>query len=622
MVLQSLVKYYEILSEDDKADIPKQGYCKANVSYALVISTDGELVDVMPMKVPDSKGKKLVPQPMEVPEKRRNSSDIKSSFLCDTADYILGIAKNTTEKGKRNAQKAFEDCKVLHKKILSDIQCEEARAIINFFDNWLPNHAIKFSELSNLKDEKLVFKLDGKLSFVHDNILIRKSWTEYYLKNTDTISDSLCLVSGIKGNISRIHPKISGIGGTNPALVSFDKDSNAFCSYGKDGKQGENAPVSSYCCFAYGVALNYLISSGRNKVLLGFSKPNKKENSENDYSYKYLKAMQGTTTLLFWSEAKRKRETIEYITECLFKGEFNENCDSYEHFEAEVKELLQKIKYGKKVNYEQLTEWKCPFYILGLYPSQGRAVITLFLRSSFNEILKNMAQYYEDFSIESDENESLSITKLLAQTSNPKSNKEHCANLNIECSFMRSVLTGQPYPAALFNSVMLRIRAEKDINYCKAAIIKAYLLRSSSDNKYKEVLTVSLNTISDNRAYVLGRLFAALEQAQKNASTSSLNTTIKDKYFTAACANPAIAFPVLLRLSSHHIAKAGHGWRDDERIGEIMQLLDVENKPFPKSLSLEEQGVFVLGYYHQKNKIISEIKEAAEAKKIKKQEEE
>ena len=83
---------------------------------------------------------------------------------------------------------------------------------------------------------------------------------------------------------------------------------------------------------------------------------------------------------------------------------------------------------------------------------------------------------------------------------------------------LRSILSGSPYPAALFNSVMTRIRAEKNINYVKAAIIKAYLLKAKNNanyDKYKEVLTMSLNTKSDYIPYVLGRLFAVLEKTQR-----------------------------------------------------------------------------------------------------------
>ena len=113
---------------------------------------------------------------------------------------------------------------------------------------------------------------------------------------------------------------------------------------------------------------------------------------------------------------------------------------------------------------------------------------------------------------------------------------------------------------------------------------------------------MSLNPQSTNQAYLLGRLFAVLEKAQEDAaSPNKLNATIKDRYFTAASANPASTFPVLLKLAQHYISKSEWGRISEIRIGEIMELLDIDDTPFPKRLSLDEQGIFILGYYHQRN---------------------
>ena len=110
---------------------------------------------------------------------------------------------------------------------------------------------------------------------------------------------------------------------------------------------------------------------------------------------------------------------------------------------------------------------------------------------------------------------------------------------------------------------------------------------------------MSLNEQSAIPAYVLGRLFAVLEKVQQEA-IGNVNASIKDRYFTSACASPASVFPVLLRLTQHHISKAEFGYVSDRRIQEILNLLDVEKNPIPARLALDEQGIFVLGYYHQR----------------------
>lgn len=110
---------------------------------------------------------------------------------------------------------------------------------------------------------------------------------------------------------------------------------------------------------------------------------------------------------------------------------------------------------------------------------------------------------------------------------------------------------------------------------------------------------MSLNDESRIPAYLLGRLFAVLEKAQQEA-IGDVNASIKDRYFTSACASPSTIFPMLLRLSQHHISKAEYGYATDRRIQNIMNLLDVEKNPIPTRLTLDEQGIFILGYYHQR----------------------
>jgi CRISPR-associated protein Csd1 len=171
-------------------------------------------------------------------------------------------------------------------------------------------------------------------------------------------------------------------------------------------------------------------------------------------------------------------------------------------------------------------------------------------------------------------------------------------------ALFRSILNDSPYPAALYYAMINRMRADHEVNYARAAVIKAYLVRKyryQSQHAIQEVLTMALNEQATTPAYLLGRLFAVLEKAQKDAAApTKLNATIKDRYFTSACATPASVFPVLLRLSQHHISKAEYGYFNDKRIEAIMNRLDIENNPFPSHLSLDEQGIFVLGYYHQR----------------------
>jgi CRISPR-associated protein Csd1 len=180
-------------------------------------------------------------------------------------------------------------------------------------------------------------------------------------------------------------------------------------------------------------------------------------------------------------------------------------------------------------------------------------------------------------------------------------------------ALMRAILTGAPYPEGLYAAILNRIRHDSDetsekgktrsvkINYVRAAYIKAHLLRKyrrQGYNPYQEALQMSLNESFTHPAYVLGRLFAVLENAQRKAIGQNINATIKDRYFTSACATPASVFPTLLRLAHHWTAKAKYGSAIDRQIQSLLDMLDAG--PLPSRLTLEEQGVFVLGYYHQR----------------------
>jgi len=117
---------------------------------------------------------------------------------------------------------------------------------------------------------------------------------------------------------------------------------------------------------------------------------------------------------------------------------------------------------------------------------------------------------------------------------------------------------------------------------------------------------VSLN-INDNRVgYCLGRLFAVLEKLQLDAHDGALETTIRDHYYCSASCTPKEVFITLIRLSADYMKKLdgkrrGLGLVVDNQLAEIIQHIT----EFPTSLDLHEQGLFAIGYYHQKQQLNS-----------------
>ena len=586
MILQSLVKYYEILANDKESDIPKLGYCNANISYAVNLSLDGELLNIIPLKIGIQRGKKIVevPQNMEVPEQEKKASGVKSNFLCENSSYIFGVDNKGNPERSKECFKAF---KVLHTTVLQNIDNAAAKAVINFVTNWDIDKGLGHPALDMYLDEILlganfVFKVDGG-EFVHQNKEIRYAWEKYnsYPESTNVMQ---CLVTGKESSIARLHPSIKGVKGAKSmggSIVSFND--RAYESYGRYKQQGLNAPVSEYAAFAYSTVINYLLDDISHKLYFG------------------------DATIVFWAESPKKIYQ-DFMSLYINDGTVN-NDDSIVKDEvaaSEVKSIFEKIAQGKPIDeLSDVFDERTNFHILAISPNAARLAVRFFISNSFGELVKRIALHYQDLRIEKQyptDPDTFSVWRLLNETVSPNSTDKAATPLMAGAT-LKAIITGSSYPASLYNSIMLRIKAEKDINYYKVSIIKGYLLRKyKTTNKFKEVLTMALNEQSDNRAYIFGRLFAVLEKAQLDANPG-INSTIKDRYFTSACATPASVFPILLRLSQHHISKSEYGYTSDKKIALILEKLDIDNNPFPSNLLLEEQGIFILGYYHQRNAI-------------------
>ena len=443
----------------------------------------------------------------------------------------------------------------------------------------------------------VVFKLEGSPKFVHEAPEIRRAW-ERYRENSGNKTTGQCLVTGEVAPIARLHPALKGLKGANTSgatLVGFN--ASAYESYNRTKGQGLNSPTSEVAAFKYATTLNYLLS----------------RESESP------KFTMGDTTVVYWAESKNKGFTDLFCT--LWDPEWTDVetvASKRDPATARLlKDVASKIRSGAPVDVDGILaelDANPRFYVLGLAPNAARVSVRFFYRDLFKKVIERIMAHYKDLEIIREfDNEPLylSVRSLIDETVSQKSRDKEPSPL-MTGSLMRAILNNTPYPAALYNGVINRIRADQDdqkyrirkINYARAAIIKAYLTRkyrNSNQSQIQEVLRMALNEQSTNPAYLLGRLFAVLEKAQQDAAApAKLNATIKDRYFTSACASPASVFPVLLRLAQHHISKAEYGYINDRRIQEILNLLDIDQNPIPSHLSLDEQGVFVLGYYHQR----------------------
>ena len=269
MILQNLAEYYENLVLQEK--VSKSGWCQAKVSHAIELNEDGTIKAIISKKKEEERGKKKiwVPVLLNVPEMVTRSSGVSSNFLCDNAKYFLGIDGDGIQK---RTIECFESAKERHLMLLEEANGKMARAICLFFKNWKPECADENLSVKEHWDElneggNLIFCM--KAIYAQDEKEIQDIWEEY-LKKQKQGKQGICLVTGQRAEIARIHRGIKGVPGaqsSGAALVSFNAP--AFESYGKE--QSYNAMVGKYAEFAYTTALNYLLNQSEYKFALGDS---------------------------------------------------------------------------------------------------------------------------------------------------------------------------------------------------------------------------------------------------------------------------------------------------------------------------------------------------------------
>lgn len=579
MILQALTAYYEQLVRQGRLSAP--GWDDSfKVSYELRLNDAGQLLRVVPLLTEKTVGKKtvLAPRAMRVPAHVKRTAGVSANLLCDNSSYLLGA----DEKGKpERAKQCFDACAALHHRLLDDVDSPSARAILAYFDSWDPAQAATHPLLAEQWKEitgnaNLIFgyeAADHSHSFVNDDPAIQNAWQAHYNDRSAGADTVQCLITGKQAPAALVHPSIMGVQGaqsSGAALVSFNAP--AFCSYGHE--QGENAPMSEYAAFAYTTALNRLLAD-RNHC-------------------KHV----GDTTILCWAE---NAEPVYQDAMSMFLFGADEAAGIQE---SDVQAALKRLSAGQTVPFlEKELSPDQHFYLLGLAPNVSRLSVRFFLRDTFGSFAQNLQKHAEEMAIDCSEKEkfrTLPIWAVVNETTRTVPGQPAKPSPQLAGDLLRAVLTGGRYPATLLNGVTLRIRAEQTVTRGRAAVIKAYYLRNYPTELNKEVFTVSLNETT-NVPYLLGRLFSVLEAVQK-AANPGINTTIKDRYFDAACAAPVMVFSTLLRLSQKHLRKLNDGLATyyDKQITELMAQLPESG--FPARLSLPDQGKFAIGYYHQTQK--------------------
>ena len=598
MILASLARYYRRLAaENDEMGNPKvppYGFSEEKIGWILVLDKEGRLKTVVPNLTAD---KKPQPKLMSVPRPEKRTSGIKPNFLWDKTAYALGVEANKNkaeakEKPFTSSEKTFDAFKQYHLDLLQNSDDEGLQALCCFLKNWLPENFAAENLPAEMLDANIAFSFEKPTACIHKREAAQTIWANCL--KSDEAEEGLCLISGDAAPIARLHPAIKGVFGgqsSGGSIISFNKE--AFASFGKE--QGANAPVSEQSAFAYTTALNYLLRRENNHCLTI-----------------------GDASTVFWAEADDN--ATAQATEGFFAQVFTPPDDEQES--AKVFNVLEQIGKGRPL--QEIAPELSPntrFYILGLAPNAARISVRFWLDTTFGQLAENLAQHWQDLALEPRAWKTPpSIFKLLLETAIKFKNSEgryekpkaETISPVLAGEMTRAVICGTPYPLSLLSQLITRIRADGDVNGLRVAMMKAVLQRRFRKGFIEEGVPMSLNNESPNRAYLLGRLFAVLERIQYQA-LGELNAGIADRYYGSASAVPFSVFPRLLSGAKHHLLrlrkdKAGMAVNLDKDLGEIIAKLP---ETFPRHLSIDEQGRFAIGYYHQKQSYFAK-KETAE----------
>lgn len=565
MILQKLKEYYDRKAADPKSGIAPFGWERKEIPYLIVLDREGNLVAVEDTQ--EKIGKKLRARSFMVAQSEKRASGIKAYLLWDNVEYVTGIAcKDGGDAGRVARQHA-----AFMERIRPFADVPAIGAVVRFLESGdMPSRLGAFDVWAEAQKTCafVAFKFVGEGGTIFDDVDVKVVVEREIAAKMEGGEKAIDLVSGERDAVALLHPALKGIPGANTTganIVSFNFA--AATSFGKE--QGGNSPVGIRSAFAYTTALNTLLSKDSKQ-----------------------KMMVGDATAVFWAGRDDPFETA------LASFFAEPSKDDPDRLVQNVATLFKSPQTGNAAFSGDSTT----FYVLGLSPNAARLSVRFWHIGTVAEMAERFRVYFDDLALVHGpkDKDHLSLWRLLVSTA-VQGKSENIAP-NLAGNVMRSILEGLPFPETLLQAVLMRIKAEHEVSYPRAKLIKGCLNRKWRFNnpQNERNLTVSLDTQNLNIGYRLGRLFAVLEKIQE-AANPGINATIKDRFYASASSAPASVFGNLMRLSNHHLSKlrkekTGYAVNLEKLLQEVVAGLSA----FPAHLSLDDQGQFAIGYYHQR----------------------
>ncbi len=606
MLINALCEYENLR---EKTDSTPEGWEKQSVHYLIILSSDGRIANILDIRTPykahDKKGREKTaykPKDVLLP-KRSQKSGIESNYVEHRALYIFGLnydkksGKFTPEDKTDKANKSHSAFVKHELEFMNGLDSPACNAYRSFIESWVPENETENTQLmklgKNIENAYFAFSLGVGKPYLQQDAQLMEKYNAILSAETKRQSESantaVCGILGQRLPIARLHDKVTFPFGQPSGSQLVSMNDTAFESYGKT--QSYNSNVSELAMKKYTSALKYLLSDPAHHFIIG------------------------KMTVIFF--AMKENDTSECnMMLNLTAGRYSA-VDSAA--EGDIKGAGEHIISGVAPDTEQLesVDKSAAFYIAGFTPNGPRICQKFILKDSFGNIVKNLRKHQDDLRIREDSDRQIYFSGIKKELLQPQKGGKSDKSSNddvpppIMSSIMHAAFTGSKYPDGMLATVIERIKRDSDddknkfikLNDTRVGMIKACLVRKHRE----EVITMSWNMENKNPAYLCGGLFAIYEKIQRDSVEGTLNTTIKDSYFSSACSRPYVVFPRLAILSNNHMRKLETNATIfySKMIQEIVDGLDGE---FPKTLSLDDQGRFIIGYYQMNQKLYTSNK--------------
>lgn len=604
-VLASLVAAYDRLEKT--GEVPPFGFSTEKIGFLIPLREDGTPAGA-PIDLREGEGKKRQPRMMRVPQPVKRTSGVATNTFWDKTSYVLGV---TGASGKTAAKEhaCFRDH---HLALLAGADDPGLLALRRFVETWSPEDFDRLGWPEETKDQNVVFALDDDRlakglegGCIHDRPAAKALWAR--LAGEGEKTEAVCLVTGETAPIARLHPAIKGVAGaqsSGASLVSFNLD--AFTSYGHE--QGENAPVSEAVAFAYTSVLNHFLARD---------------------SHRSIRI--GDTSIVFWAEATddvAADDAADLFSALMGLDEFDDTLST-----KRIAAVLQAIHDGRPLaEVRPDLDHGVRFHVLGLAPNAARLSVRWVFDDDFGLLAENFRAYSNDLRLVGRRiaDRPITLRRLVLRTAPAREDRNGRLSFDgdrisplLSGELLRSAMTGARFPASLLPLLISRIRADAHLDGIRVALVKAAIVRTMRldgrlpgpfDGFSREDYLVAPQPSDPDVARRLGRLFALVEKVQTAALGEDINSTVKDKFLSAAAATPARTFPALIDAMQAHLRRLRNGHSDakwitdadmarrvgaslERRIGMLWAEIGAD---VPRQLSAEEQGLFFVGYYQER----------------------